>query len=313
VIRSRWPDELGMTSPKPSPNPSVTNLLRLRVRTLFEQLPRAVAGDAEAVHELRIAARRLRVALPVLAARSAGKRQLRCRAALRVLTRVSGATRDLDVVSALLESELADSTAPQVAQTLLRRHMRAARRRSGTRLAQMLLDADIARLRSDLGVLLARGGADLATALGRCTYHMRSQRAELAMGLTALGAKLDVDALHAIRRGVRRLRYLMELHSELDGHTSEAPRLLKGLSDVLGVIHDQHVLATWLFDHSRRARARGAAEQARVSLRLRTRVGQTLRQYHGRFCNRRPLAIVSRAMRLSGVSISAASERGGGV
>jgi CHAD domain-containing protein len=111
----------------------------------------------------------------------------------------------------------------------------------------------------------------------------------------------DSEALHAIRRGVRRLRYLAELSAQLTGGSSDAPRLLKGLQDALGHVHDQHVLATWLTAHAGRARARGATGLGRASARLKTRVEQARRRLHQAYLNRRPLNIVSRAMTVSGI------------
>jgi len=290
-----------MTSAMPAAKALVTSLLRRRVTALFEQLPHAVAGNEEAIHELRIAGRRLRTALPVLALRPGGKRQARCREALRTLTRAAGVARDLDVAAGLLEAYLASDMSQGPKPALLRRHMRDARRRSRARLAQTLLDADIRRLRTDLGVLLARGGAETPMALARCALCARAWQARVSARLAALRATLDVEALHALRRAARRLRYLVELHGELRGRGSQAPRLLKGLQDALGHIHDQHVLATWLQGHTRRALARGARGQARQSAQLRMRAEQAIGRLHRSYLNCRPVATVSRAMEMSAI------------
>jgi hypothetical protein len=44
------------------------------MRRVFKHLPKTLVGDQEAVHEMRVAARRLRVILPVLARKPAGRR-----------------------------------------------------------------------------------------------------------------------------------------------------------------------------------------------------------------------------------------------
>jgi CHAD domain-containing protein len=290
-----------MTSAKPVANALVTSLLRQRVAALFEQLPGAVAGNEEAIHDLRIAGRRLRTALPVLALQAGGKRQVRCGKALRALTRASGAARDLDVTAGLLNGYLAVDASRRPKSSLMRRHMQNARRRSHARLAQILLDADIRCLRSDTAALLERGGADQATALSRCARRVRARHRRLLAGLAALGNARDVVALHAVRRTVRRLRYLLELRGELGGGAADATRLLKGLQDALGHIHDQHVLATWLQGHSRRARTRAAFDQAHESTRLRVHVEQVLAHWHRRWLNSRPLDIVSKVMAMSSI------------
>lgn len=295
-----------MTSAAPSSNALATSLLRRRVTALFAQLPGAVAGDAEAIHELRIAGRRLRVALPVLALRPGGKRQARCRETLCALTRVSGAARDLDVAAGLLDAYLAVDTAR--GPKLVRRHMQAARRRSHTHLAQALLDADIRRLRSDTTELLTRGAADQTTATASCAVLARARQRRLLARLATLGTAADMAALHSVRRSVRRLRYLLELHNELAGRATDAPRLLKGLQDALGHIHDQHVLAAWLQGHARRARARAAHVHARQSYQFRARAEQAIARSHRRYLNCRPAATVSRAMEMSAVGPAPAPE-----
>ena len=53
-------------APKPAV-PGAGRLLTRRMRELFRVYPKALVGDVEAVHDLRVAARRLRVALVLLA------------------------------------------------------------------------------------------------------------------------------------------------------------------------------------------------------------------------------------------------------
>lgn len=221
---------------------------------------------------------------------------------MRTLTQASGAARDLDVAAGLLEAYLASDMSHGPNPLLVRRHMHGARRRSRARLAQTLLDADIRRLRVDLGVLLDRGGVEAPTALARCARFARISQTRVLARLAALRAALDVDGLHALRRAVRRLRYVVELRGELCERDSQGPRLLKGLQDALGHIHDQHVLATWLRGHARRALARGARGQARQSARLRTRAEQAVAQFHRTWLNCRPQVIVSRAMEVAGIA-----------
>ena len=43
----------------------VTPLLQQRIKALFRPLPKALAGGEEDLHQMRVAARRLRVAIPL--------------------------------------------------------------------------------------------------------------------------------------------------------------------------------------------------------------------------------------------------------
>src|SRR5258706_16473109 len=85
----------------PAPDVS-TPLLRSRIRDLFQQVPKGLAGDEEAIHQMRVAGRRLRAALPHLARRPEGARARRALRVLRQLARTASVSRDLDVISGLL-------------------------------------------------------------------------------------------------------------------------------------------------------------------------------------------------------------------
>ncbi|HSD27332.1 MAG TPA: CHAD domain-containing protein, partial [Vicinamibacteria bacterium] len=136
----------------------IDDLLRQRIRGVFRHLPKGLGGDEEAIHQMRVAGRRLRVALPLLARRPDGRRVRRALRVLRTLTRTAGQSRDLDVSLDLLKDRLRSLDAPTREQAVLRTRLVAARYRSRTRMAEALMDLDIARLRRDLRVVLARKG-----------------------------------------------------------------------------------------------------------------------------------------------------------
>src|SRR5688572_29455262 len=113
----------------PAGGERATRLLRAKMREVFRRLPRALAGDTEAIHQMRVAGRRLRVALPHLARRPEGKRVRRAMALLREMTRASGTSRDLDVILALFEEGLPRVRERSREQTLILRRLRQDRRR----------------------------------------------------------------------------------------------------------------------------------------------------------------------------------------
>ncbi|PYQ20034.1 MAG: hypothetical protein DMF81_19925, partial [Acidobacteria bacterium] len=81
-------------------------MLKDRIRALFRQLPKALTGDEESIHQMRVAGRRLRVALPLLARKPHGRRVRRARRILRQLTRAGGTSRDMDVSLSLFEERV---------------------------------------------------------------------------------------------------------------------------------------------------------------------------------------------------------------
>jgi CHAD domain-containing protein len=221
---------------------------------LFRHLPRALAGDAEQLHQMRIAGRRLRVALPLLAAKPHGRRVRGSLAILRSLTRAGGVSRDLDVGLALLEQRLRGLDTSR-ARLILRRRLRATRSRSRTTMANALMDLDIARLRRHVRVVEARRAEGIFTVLLRIR-EVREGAATFLEDLRLEAGRYDPVALHRLRRRARRLRYTAEISDVIRGQETEAPALLKKLQDLLGLSRDAHVLATWL------GRQRGAAEAA---------------------------------------------------
>src|SRR6476620_3261856 len=91
-----------MTTPRRSRS---TLLLQQRVTAIRRMLPGARDGDVRAVHQARVATRRLREALPLIDAGKAGRRLGRV---ARSLTGVLGPVRELDVALQMLD-ELARS------------------------------------------------------------------------------------------------------------------------------------------------------------------------------------------------------------
>ena len=70
--RVRPPGDKPVTAPSARDDRS-SLLLEDRITRVFRELPGAVAGQEEAIHQVRVAGRRLRVALPLLARKGAGR------------------------------------------------------------------------------------------------------------------------------------------------------------------------------------------------------------------------------------------------
>lgn len=234
-------------------------LLRGKVHAVFRHLPRALTGDEDAVHEMRVAGRRLRVALPLLALRPEGRRVRRAAAAVKDLTRAAGVSRDLDVMLASLEAELpplGERSRPQ-AQILGR--LRSARRRARARMAESVLDLDIRRLRRDLRVILGRGSDPALAVLARIRRAEATEADELLGILNVVGEQFEPVALHRMRIRLRRLRYEAELEAELSRQPFLAEEGFKALQDGLGRIRDLFLLSHWLTDLAARPAARAGA------------------------------------------------------
>jgi CHAD domain-containing protein len=231
--------------------------LKQRIRGVFRHLPKGLAGDEEAIHEMRIAGRRLRVALPLIARRPDGRRVKRALGVLQQLTRTAGASRDLDVGLELYKERLRALEQPTPEQLVLRRRLRTHRSRSRSRMADALMDLEIAGLRRDLRVIVARKAEGVFTVLASVRDLRDALGASLLAELAEIGDLFDPAALHLLRRRARRLRYASEVSDAVRGEESGAPALWKQLQDRIGTLHDRHVLAGWLQAQADAAQKRG--------------------------------------------------------
>lgn len=248
-----------LSSP-PTPVDPSTPLLKERLRGLFRHLPHALAGEEEAVHQMRVAGRRLRVALPLLGRNPEGRRTRRALRILRQLTQAAGTSRDLDVCAALFDGHVPAGRKAAPAQRTLRTRLRAGRSRSRTRMAEALLDLEIARLRRDLRALLARRGEVLFTVVLRLRDAREHRGARVLQALSALGERYDPAALHDLRKRLRKLRYAAELAEAVMAQPTEAPAIFKALQEQLGHIRDNFLSAEWLGRQAASAHARGQDE-----------------------------------------------------
>jgi CHAD domain-containing protein len=259
-----------------------------------------LAGAAEAVHQVRVAGRRLVVALPLLV-RDGGKRRLkRARRVLRKLTRAVGAGRDLDVIVGLFADKLGAAGRSTAEQRALLSRLRTARARSRAAVAEAVMDLDIDGLRRDLRRLQQRGPADATTVLARVVAVREAGGAELLRGFSRVGELFRPMELHALRRRARRLRYAAEVEDALRGEDSRAPALWKRLQDGIGVIHDHHVLGLWLEEQARLAEARGQTSVARTARRERLHFVREGRRLHAVLLEARPADLALRALEAMG-------------
>jgi CHAD domain-containing protein len=283
-----------------------TPLLKERIRIVFRHLPKALAGEEEPLHQMRVASRRLRVALPLLARRPRGRRVKQALLILRAMTRAGGGSRDLDVSVAMLEKRLGelDTVGPEL--VALRRRLRAARSRSRGKMANDLFDIPIARLRRRLAGVVRRGGDDVFTIMRRLRGATEAGRTELLASLDALGDRFEPVNLHRLRIRIRRFRYTAEVLDALRSQPSGAPALFKQVQERLGQIHDVHVLATWMTRQAVFADKRGQAAIAEEARRQVDWFVQRSREQHQSFLDAQPRELLTRAFDAMGPARSAA-------
>ncbi len=222
------------------------------VRDAAAALPR-VAGrtDPEALHDLRVALRRLRSILRAFDAPLGGSLSKKQRKRLRELAAETGEARDSEVQLVWAGTMLDGSLEPEerVAVTYLRDRW-AARRDAAfahidggvvPRLARLLprLERDLGTYSTEhvvfsnapagasLGVLVATLAGGEMGALSACLRRVRS---------------IDDEAVaHEARIHGKRLRYLLEPFRDERAEVDAAVRTLRGLQELLGDLNDRAV------------------------------------------------------------------------
>jgi CHAD domain-containing protein len=257
-----------------------------RMAALATVLPQALTGEPEAVHQARVASRRLREVLPVMALADP-KADRRVRRAVRRVTRAFGSMRELDVSLALYSELTASAPVEMLADETVRRTLSTGRARA-LRSARKTLTSDrLAAMWTALEGLPAAPRGNASGAAARAAARAERRAAKARRAAAKLGVLYEAHRLHRVRIAVKRWRYALEVAGELRrARTSAALLQLRTLQDLLGRAHDLHVLG----EHVRRVeadlvtRSRPAARDLR---RLARRIDAQCRHQHGLFLGRR--------------------------
>jgi len=190
----------------------------------------------EALHQARVAIRRLRSALklfkPVLQAAEVTRFQNE----LRWLAGVLGEARDLDVL------------APRIGDDAARERLEAAQATAHARVLQWLASARVRMLLLDLVEWMAMGAGMGAKADRLATPFAATRLRKLRKGIATGGRhmkRLSDEARHSVRKDAKRLRYGAEFFSGLyDGKKKRRRRhkaflgKLESMQDALGALND---------------------------------------------------------------------------
>jgi CHAD domain-containing protein len=257
-------------------------------RALREAWPGVVAGDASAVHRARVATRRLREALAVLAVERRSVRRLR--RDLRNVTRALGPVRELDVTLGLIVRLLHDEPDLEGALETTRVQLMARRARRRLRLMRVTDEVDVAGLLARVRALDVPADAVHRSRLPVDRDGVRrrigDRAAHLLEAIAAAGALYAPDPLHEVRIALKKLRYALEL-----GRAARIPNAarqataLRRYQDLLGEWHDWQMLAS----HAARVQGTIAIDDEALAefTTLAARVEDRCRALHAEFIARR--------------------------
>lgn len=243
------------------PSTATSALLRARLTALVDSLPAARGGDEPAVHQARVASRRLREFLPVAGA-DAGHAARRALKHVRKVTRALGPAREIDVALLHLAEFEQQGASPKSAIALVRRDLERERRARRAAMLDALSPVALEKLKKRVAPFertshdAGAGDAGLAEAARRVGHRAR----RLKQAIATAGAMYLADRLHAVRVEVKKLRYALEVQRDLTrSRVSARIRQLKDAQELLGRLHDLEVL----IERTRTVQAKAAARDRR--------------------------------------------------
>ena len=239
-----------------SPVETVADAARKAIAFGAESLLRhqgaAESGEAEPLHQLRVATRRLRATLELFSNFIYASQLKIFRRDLPWLGSEAGAVRECDVTAALIKTraakidrDLKDAIAPIVAALEDRRKL------EFSKLCELL---ESKRYRSLLVKLsnpaIKKVGADRRLGVAAAQLIRPATR-----GASRFGKRLADDApalvFHKLRVRLKRLRYELEMIASLGAKRHKRTlRRLERLQEVLGLYHDVTVANQWLIAYA---------------------------------------------------------------
>jgi CHAD domain-containing protein len=234
---------------------AVVDYVRAQLDALDRTGPKARKGDVEAVHDMRVAVRRLRSTLRTFRALWDRRRVDLVRSELKWFGDRLGRVRDAQVMAARLDEGLRAEPpevvfGPVAARVRQRFAAEGAEARAGLEKA---LDSKRYRtLRAALNGLAGDAGrAKKGWVANRIRNDLEraDQRLDAALERPADDARRDPE-LHAARRAYKRARYAAEVRG---GRTKKLVKRLKELQDLLGTHQDAVITRTVLREQAVRA------------------------------------------------------------
>lgn len=209
------------------------------------------AEDIEAIHQMRVASRRMRSALAIFRACFRGPLFKSILKDVKAVTGSLGTARDLDVQLAFLAEQAIKFDTPKLLPGIKRLHLRLAQKRGAVQpdvkaaMKQFIDDDVIAKLTQWADPLLAETEAVYlySPSLYLLGFDHISQRLnDLEAKEAVIRDPANVSELHAMRISAKRLRYTLEAFEDLyAGQLKPYLSAAKKIQEVLGEVHDLDV------------------------------------------------------------------------
>jgi len=237
-----------------------SNIVFVQGRSVFE------SNDSEAVHDMRVASRRLRQALTLFKDYYPSLSRKRISKKVRSLTRILALPREMDVNAQLLRSfGLNGGLVLQTTHEHLLSWCEREQNRLRCRMLKALKKLDLCQLDSDIRRWghVGRGhpreesngnsGPPLATFLSQLPVLLAAKASPVLAFRPAAPSLESDEALHQLRISTKKLRYALELIKPLlpEGEISPPIDRCRSLQELLGKIHDAAALIQLIQQHQR--------------------------------------------------------------
>jgi CHAD domain-containing protein len=227
------------------------------------------AGDTEALHDFRVALRRLRSLARSYRPFITDCLPKKLRRRVKDLASGTGLARDTEVQLQWLNAQRGQARVHEQPgyEWIIRRLETRLEEEYGEIREQ--LPGRFERLRERLATRLALAWDDSSPPMGQVAADLLLEAGEeLRAHLDQVHGQADEDAIHQARITAKRLRYLLEpLAPELEGGKALV-KGLKALQDIMGEIHDTQVMASELSQAAEEAGAEHMKGLIELSLRL---------------------------------------------
>lgn len=215
-------------------------VLASRGEKVIEQLTEVVRPDnAEGIHDLRVAIRRLRTAMQDLGPISDKNAGRKLDKELKTIADLAGKVRDHDVAIAVLERLAGEAEDPQILLGI--NEMIAGRRSRRDADHQALLTTLSPKSAEELAARIRKiAGCDASVAMdsGIAAAVIGERCLAFLELVPSLYDPADTKRHHRLRIAAKRLRYSAELFDPLADNENSAPRLIAEMQDHLGDMHD---------------------------------------------------------------------------
>jgi CHAD domain-containing protein len=254
---------VGASTPSPrapkatvAPDLAIADAARLTLATgvaaMKQHEAAAIAGDIEALHQMRVGTRRLRASVQLFAGVIHGSRMRIYKRDLPWLGQAAGSVRDCDVMEALLR-DCSHHLEPALATALASIADAISTRRDAehARFIDQLRTPRYRQMCARLADPLLRRALP-ATDAGCNAPEMI---APIARSVRKAGKRIARNAppalFHRLRVRIKRLRYALEMLIEMGGKRSrKALMRLEQMQELLGVHQDTVTTTAWLRDYA---------------------------------------------------------------